>query len=173
MSTTAAAMATVSKHLPLDNYGLLDLDLRPGLRRLLVSVKLVRRADVRRFPRMRSATDVYREFRSLADLDREVVIALLLDNKHRCIGINVVSVGVVNGAPVHPRETFKAAVLASASAIILLHNHPSGDPTPSAEDRELTERMKEAGIVLGIPLLDHVVVGVEGFYSFQDSGLLR
>lgn len=105
-----------------------------------------------------------------ANRDREAFIVLLLDVKHHIIAEEVVSVGILDGSLVHPREVFKAAVAGGAAGVIIAHNHPSGDPTPSAQDREVTNRIKNAGGVLGIPLVDHVIVaaGTECYYSFRD-----
>ena len=100
----------------------------------------------------------------LDNADREHCVALLLDTRNQVIGIHTVSIGTLNSSLVHPREVFKAAILASAASIILGHNHPSGDPTPSNEDRLLTTRMQEAGKLLGITVLDHVVIGDESRY---------
>jgi DNA repair protein RadC len=87
--------------------------------------------------------------------------------------MHIVSVGTLSGAFVHPREVFKAAILGNAAAIILFHNHPSGDPDPSREDRELTLRLIQAGRILGIDVLDHVILGDEGrYYSFKEHGVL-
>lgn len=105
--------------------------------------------------------------------DREELLALLLDAKHKVSAVHSVSVGSLTFSIVHPREAFKAAILSNAAALIIAHNHPSGDPTPSQEDRELTERLKQAGQLLGIPVLDHVVLGDgERYYSFADHGTL-
>lgn len=78
----------------------------------------------------------------------------------------------LDGSLVHPREVFKGALLSSAASVILLHNHPSGDPDPSAEDREVTRKLVEAGRLLGVPVLDHVIVGVGAFYSFRERRAL-
>lgn len=102
--------------------------------------------------------------------DRERFLALLLDGRNKLLGIDEVSKGSLGASIVHPRELFKAAILANAAAIICAHNHPSGDPTPSAEDRRITERLRRAAEVLGIPILDHVVIGNPSFYSFADNG---
>lgn len=104
--------------------------------------------------------------------DREEMVVMLLDAKHKVIGINTVSIGSLTMSIVHPRETFKAAIVSNCSAIILSHNHPSLDPTPSQEDRVLTKRLKECGDLLGIPVLDHIVVGGDRYYSFADQGEL-
>lgn len=105
----------------------------------------------------------------LGDSDREVFLVFLLDTRNRLIGVNVASIGTLTASLVHPREVFKPAVAASASAVVGCHNHPSGDPTPSREDAELTRRLWDAGKILGIRFLDHVVIGDPGrHYSFAD-----
>lgn len=91
-----------------------------------------------------------------------------LDAKHAVIGINTVSIGSVTMSIVHPREVFKPLILMNASAVLLAHNHPSGDSTPSQEDRALTRRLKDSGELLGITVLDHVVMGEDRYYSFAD-----
>jgi len=104
--------------------------------------------------------------------DREEMLAVLLDAKHKIIGLHTVSIGSMSLSIVHPRETFKAAIVSNCAALILAHNHPSGDPTPSQEDRTLTARLKQAGEIIGIPVLDHVVVGDGRYHSFSDHGEL-
>jgi len=100
-------------------------------------------------------------------------VVLLLSQKNRVIGIHTVSIGSLTASVVQPRETFKAAILANAAAIICGHNHPSGDCQPSKEDRAITQRLKEAGALLGIHLLDHVIVGGDGkYFSFADENML-
>lgn len=101
-------------------------------------------------------------------LDREHFLVVGLDAKHAVIGINTVSIGSVTMSIVHPREVFKPLILMNASAVILAHNHPSGDATPSPEDRALTRRLKDGGELLGITVLDHVVLGEDRYYSFAD-----
>lgn len=91
--------------------------------------------------------------------DREVFSVILLDVKNRVIGINVVSIGSLSASVVHPREVFKAAILANAANIILTHNHPSGDPAPSKEDINITARLVQAGRLMDIPVLDHIIIG--------------
>lgn len=103
----------------------------------------------------------------------EVVGILCLTTRLGVICYHEVSRGTLNMALVHPRETFRAAILANAAAIVVGHNHPSGDPTPSPEDHRLTTRLCEAGTLLGIEVLDHLIVaGADRFYSFRDAGLL-
>ena len=101
--------------------------------------------------------------------DREQFWALMLDSKNKLIGVNLVSQGSLSSAVVHPREVLKSAILLSAAAIIVIHNHISGDPAPSREDRDCTERLKSACKVVGIALLDHVIVGESDYFSFSDA----
>jgi DNA repair protein RadC len=104
-------------------------------------------------------------------LDREQFRIVLLDAKNHVLGVRVVSVGSLSSSIVHPREIFKEAIARSSAAIILVHNHPSGDPTPSREDVEVTRRLVEAGRLLGIEVLDHVVVGDNKYVSFKEKGI--
>ncbi|MEM7198981.1 MAG: DNA repair protein RadC [Planctomycetota bacterium] len=97
---------------------------------------------------------------------RERFYALLLDARQRVLGLRMVSTGGLLAAPVHPREVFTAAIREGAAALVVAHNHPSGDPAPSHEDRAVTERLRRAGELVGVELLDHVVVGDERYYSF-------
>lgn len=101
----------------------------------------------------------------LEDRDRETVAVLLLDAKHRPLGVSIVAQGTLTGCQVHPREVFKAAVLANAQALILAHNHPSGDCRPSREDEALFARLRQAGQLLGIEVLDHLVIGADGAWT--------
>ncbi len=112
--------------------------------------------------------------RYLADVDREHFVVILLDRKNQVIGFHTVSIGSLTASIVHPREVFKVAILSNAAAVIFGHNHPSGDPTPSSEDKALTSRLVEAGAILGIDVLDHVIVGdgTEKYFSFADEGLM-
>jgi DNA repair protein RadC len=103
----------------------------------------------------------------------EVLGVLCLTTKQELIGYHEVSRGTLNASIVHPREVFKAAVLSNAAAVIVAHNHPSGDPAPSPEDVQLTERLREAGQLLGIDLLDHIVIGHDDrYFSFRGAGRL-
>jgi len=108
-------------------------------------------------------------YKYLGNEDREHFVVLLLDTKHKVIGINTVSIGSLDSAIVHPREVFKPAILANVSGIIVAHQHPSGDPTPSPEDISVTKRLVEAGRILGIDVLDHIVVGDGTYKSIKDS----
>ena len=102
-------------------------------------------------------------------LDREHFVVLLLDIKNKVIGINTVSIGNLDSSIAHPREVFKPAILSNAGSILLAHNHPSGDPTPSREDIEITHRLVNAGNILGINVLDHIIIG-DGYRSLKEAG---
>jgi DNA repair protein RadC len=103
---------------------------------------------------------------------QEHFVVLLLDTKNRVIAEETVSIGSLNASIVHPREVFKPALKRSAASIICAHNHPSGDPTPSREDLEVTARLVEAGRLLGIEVLDHVVIGDHRYISLKEKGLM-
>lgn len=105
-------------------------------------------------------------------LDREHFRALLLNTRNQVIGTDKVSVGTLNSSTVHPRELFRSAIKRSAASVILVHNHPSGDPTPSREDLDITARLGEAGKIIGIEVLDHIIIGDNRFTSFKAKGLL-
>ena len=123
---------------------------------------------------VREPADVARLMTPLvADLDREAFWVLLLDGKNKIIGINLVALGSLTACLVHSREVFKPAIVGSAAAVVLVHNHPSQQPEPSAEDVALTRRLREAGALLGIRILDHVILGHDGaFRSLADDGVL-
>lgn len=105
-------------------------------------------------------------------LDREHFRALLLNTRNQVIGTDKVSVGTLNSSTVHPRELFRSAIKRSAASVILVHNHPSGDPTPSREDLDITGRLSEAGKIIGIEVLDHIIIGDNKFTSFKAKGLI-
>jgi DNA repair protein RadC len=109
----------------------------------------------------------------MRDLKLEQFWTVLLDGKHRVIREVMVSQGTLNSSPVHPREVFSPAMRHSAAAVVFIHNHPSGDPTPSADDLAITSRLCEVGRMVGISVVDHVVIGDGAFTSFADRGLLR
>lgn len=108
----------------------------------------------------------------LQDQPCEVFAILCLSTKHRVIAYHEVSRGALDATLVHPREVFKAALLANAAAIVLAHNHPSGEPTPSPDDLQLTRRLVDAGVLLGIEVLDHIIVGEARYYSFKEGACL-
>ena len=108
----------------------------------------------------------------LNGVDREHLVLLTLDTKNCINSITTVSIGSLNTSIVHPREVFKTAIISNASSIILAHNHPSGDPTPSKEDINITDRIKESGKILGIDLLDHLIIGDDSYISLKEKGIL-
>jgi DNA repair protein RadC len=117
-----------------------------------------------------------REFRRVVDAweRREFFVGLYLSSRNAVLRAEVISLGSLNASIVHPREVFVPAIRESAAAIILLHNHPSGDPTPSEEDLAITRRIVEAGSILGVEVLDHVVVGRDdSFVSMRERRLMR
>jgi DNA repair protein RadC len=120
------------------------------------------------------AEEVYRTYASLLeDLPVEEFHVAILDGKHRIHHDVLVSRGVLNAAPVHPREVFRAAIAANACAVILVHNHPSGDPDPSEDDRVMTYHLVTAGTLLGIAVVDHVIIGGGRYVSFAEGGLFQ
>lgn len=133
----------------------------------IVSVKLFREASILYEQRqVNTPDDAARLVEGfLADSDREKIIAICLDTKHQPTAINTVSVGTLNSSLVHPREVFKAAILSNSAAVILAHNHPSGKSEPSEDDIKITKRLMDAGAVLGIDVLDHIIIGGTGNYK--------
>jgi len=112
-----------------------------------------------RNPQIRSSRDAAILFRQhLGAVDREHFLVAMLDQKNKVIGINTVSIGSLTASVVHPREVMKPAILSNAAALVCCHNHPSGAPQPSQEDRALTRRLVEAGQLLGINVLDHIIL---------------
>jgi DNA repair protein RadC len=108
----------------------------------------------------------------IGDEAQEVFLVLILDNKNRILAYKEVSRGSISETLVHPRETFIPAIMVGGSSIVIVHNHPSGEVTPSKEDVALTKRIKESGEILGIELLDHVIIGIDKYTSFKESGYL-
>lgn len=118
--------------------------------------------------KIKNAEDVYNYFKdTLANKNKEHFIALFLDTKNRIIGEEVVSVGTLNSSIIHPREVFSSAIKASASSVVIVHNHPSGECVPSEEDKEVTKMLCDAGEILGIKVLDHVIIGKDGFVGVK------
>lgn len=118
--------------------------------------------------RLGSAVDVYNALATIRRKDREHLIVFHLNVRHRVLRRRTVHIGSLTGVECHPREIFKGAILGSAAAIIVAHNHPSGDPTPSRADVELTIRLREVGEFVGIPVLDHVIVCAAGYVSMAE-----
>ncbi len=122
--------------------------------------------------RFTAPQQVYETFRFLMKETKEMFITLHLDGKNRIICMDLVSIGSLNQSIVHPREVFKTACLSNAAALILIHQHPTGDPSPSSEDIAITRRLKEAGEIMGIKILDHIIIGQDEYLSFVERGLL-
>jgi DNA repair protein RadC len=142
----------------------------PGFRIALVREDGVRLSERPQIRVPAEAARVIKEY--IGDSDREQFVLAMLTVRHRVIGLHTVSVGCLTSSVVHPREVFKPAILAGAAAIVLGHNHPSGDPEPSAEDVAITRRLSSAGALLGIEVLDHVIVGEARHVSLKDRGVL-
>ena len=122
---------------------------------------------------VRSPSDVYQRCAPrIRDLVVEEFRLLALDSQNRIIRELLITRGILNSSLVHPREVFRAAIAEAAAGLIAVHNHPSGDPTPSADDRAVTRQLVEAGKVLDIPVYDHVIVGGDRYFSFAEAGLL-
>ncbi len=120
-----------------------------------------------------SSEDVVSYYRPrLKDAKKEIFRCALLDTKNKIIREEIVSMGSLTASIVHPRDTFKAAIRESAAAVIFIHNHPSGDSKPSQEDILLTRRLVQAGEVIGIQVLDHIIIGDSSHFSFRDNGLI-
>jgi DNA repair protein RadC len=143
---------------------------------LVAALELGRRIAARRLrpgDAVRGPADVFRHLHArLRDVRHERFLVLLLDGRHRLLREVVISQGTLTASLVHPREVFRPALREAAAAVVLVHNHPSGDPTPSTEDREITTRLAEAGRLVGIPVLDHVVVAERGWASLSDLGAI-
>ena len=123
--------------------------------------------------KIETAEDVYNHFvDELKDKKKEYFYALYLDTKNRIISKELVSIGTLNSSLIHPREVFNPAIKASSHAVILVHNHPSGECEPSANDTEVTKLLSEAGRVVGIKVFDHVIIGKENYVSMKEKGML-
>ena len=143
---------------------------------LLAALAIGRRLAQRRLhtgDAFRGPEDVFRHFHArLRDAPHEQFHLLLLDGRHRLLREVMASRGTLTASLVHPREVFRPALREGAAALVVAHNHPSGDPAPSSEDREVTRRLVQAGALLGVPLLDHVVVAERGWVSLREQGEL-
>ena len=140
----------------------------------IVSIKMVKESSfLYQTRQILSPKDAYEMIKEqLEGLDREQFIIACLNTKNEPTNITVVSVGSLNKAIVHPREVFKTAILSNAASIMAFHNHPSGETTPSQQDIQLTKRLYEAGELLGIKLLDHLIIGDGTFTSLKEKGYL-
>lgn len=149
---------------------------RAAARRLATAFELGRRMSQRRLVpglRLTSSREIFEVYNGrFRGEKREHFISLLIDAKNRLIQEVTVSVGILTASLVHPREVFMPAIRQSAAGIVLLHNHPSGDPEPSEEDHEVTRRLVAAGDLVGIRILDHLVIGNDRYVSFLERGAL-
>ena len=144
--------------------------------RLMAALEIgcrLRRERRARQPMLATPRAVWRHLAlELRDRERERFVALCLNTRNELLSEVIVSVGSLSASIVHPREVFKPAMACSAASLVIAHNHPSGDPSPSREDREVTRVLAEAGELLDIPLHDHVIVGADSYFSFKDAGLI-
>lgn len=144
--------------------------------RLVAAVELGRRSVVRAAPprlQITAAVDAARYLLPrFGTATVEQAGVLLLDARHRVLHARVLTRGTADATPMHPRDVFREAALAGAAAVVLFHNHPSGDPLPSPDDLQLTQRMIEAGELMGITVIDHVILGDTNFCSLRDLGTL-
>ena len=144
--------------------------------RLLAAMELARRAreePIVRGASLRASADIFGAFHErMRDLKKERFMTVMLDGKNRMIREDLVSEGILTASLVHPREVFSPAIRACAAGIVLVHNHPSGDPEPSPEDIEITKRLASVGELVGIRVLDHVIIGDGSYVSFLERGLI-
>ncbi|GBG56067.1 UPF0758 protein [Sporomusaceae bacterium FL31] len=144
-----------------------------GLKRIASLKAVIQRLEEERKKQILSITkpqDVADYYTDMQDLQQEEIRVLLLNTKNKILGQKKVFLGMVNFSLASAREIFHAAVQAMASTIIVVHNHPSGDPAPSREDEEVTKTLVHGGKILNIPILDHIIVGKDGYYSFKEKG---
>jgi len=140
----------------------------------IVSVKIVKESSILyKERRVKSPQDGYILIKGfLEDKDREHFIMVALNTKNEPVSINVCHIGSLNSSIVHPREIMKVAILSNAASILVAHNHPSGSVTPSIEDIQVTERLKQAGELMGIELLDHLIIGDNSYLSLKEKGYI-
>ncbi len=117
-----------------------------------------------------SSTQVYHEMRDIKSWSKEAFVAFYLDTRNKVISREIISVGTLDAAIIHPREVFRTAIMRNAASVVIAHNHPSGGLSPSNDDIEITKQLTKAGELIGIQLIDHVIVSRDGFYSFCDKG---
>ncbi len=139
---------------------------------IISAIELSRRYLIKQNRQITSADSVYEELFEYSRKRQEYFLTLTLDGASHLISTRVISIGTLNQSLVHPREVFADAISDRAAGIIIAHNHPSGQCFPSHEDTVVTKRLKEVGKIMGIELLDHVIITHEGYFSFQEEGLL-
>jgi len=145
------------------------------IRKLLAAAEIGRRLwnPTDPLPLIRGPEQIYEHCRDIRGSNREHFVAFYLNSRHQILRREVVSIGSLNASIVHPREVFRPAIVLCAAALVLAHNHPSGDTAPSEEDLAITRRLKEAGRLLGIELVDHVIVAESGYTSMRERRLLK
>ena len=136
------------------------------------ALELGRRRVSKRAPSISNPSDIYREIRHFSSREQESLVVVMLNGAHEVIGTFVATVGLLNKTIVHPREVYAAAIKERAAAIAIAHNHPSGNVLPSDDDKDVTVRIRKAGDILGIKLLDHLIFTDEKYYSFLEHGLM-
>ncbi|MEC2055484.1 DNA repair protein RadC [Peribacillus psychrosaccharolyticus] len=163
--------ALESKQLELLEGGI-ELKKQPAKRVNIVSLRMVKQSSILYKNRqIKSPEDGYQLMKEfLGEADREYFVVVCLDTKNQPTNINICHVGSLNASIVHPRECFKPAILSNAASIMVYHNHPSFDPSPSREDCEVTRRLVEAGKILGIDVLDHIIMGGDRYVSLKEKG---
>ena len=144
-------------------------------RKLQAAAELGRRLwpDGDATPLVRGPESVYELCRDIRGTNREHFVGFYLNSRNQVLRREIISIGSLNASIVHPREVFAPAIAVCAASLVLAHNHPSGDPTPSEEDLAITRRLQEAGRIIGIDVLDHVIVARESYASFKERRLLR
>jgi len=150
---------------------------RPVLKKKvgIIRLQMVRESrslyGMKRFSEPKEAVETVMPLLEMAD--REIVLVMSLNIKLEPIAVEIVAVGALNTCYVDGRDIFKHAVLSNAAFITCFHNHPSGTPEPSVQDKQITRRLEKAGGILGIPLIDHIIIGEYGFYSFREHGYIQ
>jgi len=139
---------------------------------IAAAVELVRRGIDKNIVSIKKPTDIIPYVNDIKDKNREYFVAFYLNARNEILRREFVSVGILTASLVHPREVFAPAISRSAASVIFVHNHPSGDPTPSEEDIKLTKRLVSAGEILGIDVLDHIVITKSGFLSMKGKGVM-
>jgi len=135
-----------------------------------MTYQIVSERKLKRKAKIKHPMEVYELVKRYAELKQEYFILLTLDGHHNVISVSIVSIGLVNRTIVHPREVFCRAISDRASAIVICHNHPSGDVIPSDEDKQITRLIHQAGEIIGIPLLDHLVISKTDYTSMRQQG---
>ena len=140
----------------------------------IIRLRMVKESSLYGMKRFSQPWEAVELVRPLFDMaDREIVVVMSLSTKLEPLALEVAAVGWINVCSVDIRDIFKHSLLNNAAYVVCFHNHPSGDPEPSQEDKLLTKRIEDSGRLLGIPLIDHIIVGESGFYSFRQNGLIH